>query len=487
MEVVPNRLVDGKDMMSAIGEVMEQAEDPQDQAELMTEIGRLIGEGKGWSPEDRKTYLNELHKGPELPMFAESNAEMDPRLAEALAALKYEGETPFSLAEQCKENGNKNYATAVKRKRKMYYREALKFYTEGCLHACKAQQQLEQEEAGGEEAAEAPDFSREELSVLHGALLANRAACNLALRNFGSVKRDCTDSLKLRPGNIKAYFRKAKACFELRQYQDAREALDQALALEPENQELSQLKTKVDSAVAEAQRREQELDNAEEKDRQQTAEVYQLCTSHGAQLGAAMAAEGYQQHSDKLPVVCEDGSLAWPVLFLYPQYLQSDFIETFGEAQMLAEFLAMIFSEDSDERERAVWDEEDEYRCSNMVVYFQKNAMPVFRTTEEWVSWVELKKAARGERRKVPAEAAAKELRLIEKKAVHEDDQQWVRVHPASTLLDVLRHPEHIAAGGIPTFYLLPTSNDAHTDFLHKHRGRIEDFAPSVVPGASSR
>lgn len=144
---------------------------------------------------------------------------MDPRLAEALAALRYEGETPFSMAEQCKENGNKNYTTAVKRKRKLYYREALKFYTEGCLHACKARQLLEQQQAAAQADAqadaqagqEAVSWTGEQLAELHGALLANRAACNLALRNFGSVKRDCTDSLTLRPGNAKAFFRKAKA------------------------------------------------------------------------------------------------------------------------------------------------------------------------------------------------------------------------------------------------------------------------------------
>ena len=114
---------------------------------------------------------------------------------EALAALKYEDdESPAELAVKAKENGNKNFKRAAQIKKKLYFKEALKHYTEGCLHTMKAR-----------ELEDTPD-----LRDLHATLLCNRAACNLPLKNFGSVKRDCTDALKLAPGNVKAYFRRAK-------------------------------------------------------------------------------------------------------------------------------------------------------------------------------------------------------------------------------------------------------------------------------------
>ena len=76
-----------------------------------------------------------------------------------------------------------------------------------------------------------------EVKELLADLLANRAACNLALRNYGSVKRDCADSLRYKPDNAKAYFRQAKACLELRQYEDGLKATAEALRLQEQEQE----------------------------------------------------------------------------------------------------------------------------------------------------------------------------------------------------------------------------------------------------------
>jgi hypothetical protein len=146
---------------------------------------------------------------------------MDPQLAEALARIKYEGETPWSLAELCKDNGNKNYGTALKRKRKMYFKEALKHYTEGCLHAMKVRQSLDSQARGlgpidGDVVDETKSLEERYalLDELQAALLANRAACNLSLRNYGSVKRDCGDALKIKPTFTKAQYRYAKVRME---------------------------------------------------------------------------------------------------------------------------------------------------------------------------------------------------------------------------------------------------------------------------------
>ena len=62
--------------------------------------------------------------------------------------------------------------------------------------------------------------------------------------------------------------------------------------------------------------------------------------------------------------------LAWPVLLLYPQYMQSDFVEACSEHTMIAELLAMVFPEEGG-AERAVWDENGEYRASEMEVLLQ--------------------------------------------------------------------------------------------------------------------
>lgn len=53
------------------------------------------------------------------------------------------------------------------------------------------------------------------------------------------------------------------------------------------------------------------------------------------------------------------GGVIWPVLLLYPQYGQSDLIQTFGDHDMVAEHLAVAFPE---EGPPAQWDEAFEYR-----------------------------------------------------------------------------------------------------------------------------
>jgi len=211
--IVPNRMVPAEEYLQHIGQALEEEElaaDADASDSLIREIDKQVAE-KGWSAEERRAYLDSLSEGPELPLFADSATDLDPRLVEALAYLKYEGETPEDLADGCKHSGNKNFKVAVARKRKMYYREALKHYSEGCLHALKSQEKTDR-----------PPEVVQQMNELFSTLLSNRAACNLALKNYGSVKRDCADAVRLWPNNTKAFFRRARACLELRQYEEVR-------------------------------------------------------------------------------------------------------------------------------------------------------------------------------------------------------------------------------------------------------------------------
>jgi hypothetical protein len=365
MEVVPNQMVDAGQMLGLLGSAIEEADEESEKVRreegLLDEIEKMVSEGKGWSADNRREYLDNLHKGPELPLFSDSAEEMDPRLVEALSALKYEGEEPEDLAEVAKLDGNKDYMTAVKLKRKMYYREAVNHYTEGCLHALKAQQK-----AGTEKQLSAEKAV--ELNELFATLLSNRAACHLALRNYGSAKRDCGDSVRMVPGNNKAFFRKAKACLELRQYEEGLAAVAQALALSSSTEggaaastttgssvsEVEKLKGKLEAGLAERKRREALAAAAEAKEMDGLRKLFDdISLRAGGSLGPGIAADGYQQQaSDKLPEFeeIEDGdaegagsggaaaaaatpmaTLAWPCYFLYPQYSQSDFIERLAD------------------------------------------------------------------------------------------------------------------------------------------------------------
>uniref|UniRef100_A0AAV2KV74 Cns1/TTC4 wheel domain-containing protein n=1 Tax=Knipowitschia caucasica TaxID=637954 RepID=A0AAV2KV74_KNICA len=59
----------------------------------------------------------------------------------------------------------------------------------------------------------------------------------------------------------------------------------------------------------------------------------------------------------------QDGALYWPVLFLYPEHQQSDFISAFCENHCFSDHLSVMFGE-----ELPPWDTQQKYRPSNLLV-----------------------------------------------------------------------------------------------------------------------
>uniref|UniRef100_A0A3Q3N7D1 Cns1/TTC4 wheel domain-containing protein n=1 Tax=Labrus bergylta TaxID=56723 RepID=A0A3Q3N7D1_9LABR len=61
----------------------------------------------------------------------------------------------------------------------------------------------------------------------------------------------------------------------------------------------------------------------------------------------------------------EKGSLHWPVLFLYPEHQQSDFISAFCENSCFMDHIAVMFGE-----ELPPWDADRKYHPQNLQVCF---------------------------------------------------------------------------------------------------------------------
>ena len=138
----------------------------------------------------------------------------------------------------------------------------------------------------------------------------------------------------------------------------------------------------------------------------------------------------------------------------------------------------MVFPEG--DQPTSLWDAHFEYRCSELEVYFQVACMPAFASGEEMVAWSRLKKEVRGETSHLPSGVAAKRLAALERRAEqHPDDQQWVKVHPACTMADVIRHPNHVLAGGVISLHLYPRKSQAHADFVRGCKRGIVEMGPS--------
>lgn len=69
--------------------------------------------------------------------------------------------------------------------------------------------------------------------------------------------------------------------------------------------------------------------------------------------------------SDKQAFLNEEGALVWPVMLLYPEYDQSDFIAQFCDVNTFEDQFYVMFGD------RVVWDRKYLYRPGNLDVFFE--------------------------------------------------------------------------------------------------------------------
>lgn len=271
---------------------------------------------------------------------------------EALQALVYEG-TPDEQARNFKDQGNEYF-------RGRRYREASAFYTQGIN-------------------ANPPD------PIIQEALLLNRAACNLELKNFGMVLRDTSAALMINPRSPKAYFRASAALVSLERFTEALDVCDRCLAFDPQNTSVRQQREKIAGLREANERKEMEKAERLRKEREerrvmnavfQSLNLVVLAPSNNAQ-------PQYQPHFD--PAFSGLRTSATPILFpvflLYPQHNTSDLITSFDPSATFSSHLATMFppTPGAPPMQTAYgvrppekgpdWDPNGEYTTSNLSVY----------------------------------------------------------------------------------------------------------------------
>ncbi|XP_069498224.1 tetratricopeptide repeat protein 4 isoform X2 [Ambystoma mexicanum] len=119
----------------------------------------------------------------------------------------------------------------------------------------------------------------------------------------------------------------------------------------------------------------------------------------------------------------DNGRLIWPVLFLYPEYGQTDFIAAFHEESRFIDHLIVMFGD-----ELPPWDLERKYHASNLELYFED-----------------------------------------------EETRQIYQVDTESTLLHALQQSRYFVKAGTPAFILFAKQSSFCLNYLsHKkvHRAR---------------
>lgn len=329
----------------------------------------------------------ELNKSPFFMTELEENEE-----TEALRALAYEG-TPLEVATDFKESGNECF-------RAKRWADAREYYGKGILvlraeerkragldlqgrtveprevrpeteeeRAAREAREKERAGQGGGLPEEQEDRGFDtpvEVAAqraLLEALLVNRAACHLELRNHRSCWQDCGAALRLNPRNVKALYRSARALLAADRIAEADDACARGLEIDPDNKALRALAQDIikrAQTVAATAKREAERVAREER--------------RAALLQAALRARGIRTRETAQPPEMEDAclqlvpdeddptsSLSFPAVLLYPAHLETDFIKAFNEQDCLADHLAYVFP--------LPWDEAREYTLAGVECY----------------------------------------------------------------------------------------------------------------------
>ena len=107
-------------------------------------------------------------------------------------------------------------------------------------------------------------------------------------------------------------------------------------------------------------------------------EIQTVALHRGMRMGPPIFEYGAQQHDAKPVLDQTTGLLSWPLLILYEEYGQTDFIQLTNEMDTFHEQLSVVLPNNGP---YAPWDRMRKYTISNVEVYFQVDQVPAFDCT----------------------------------------------------------------------------------------------------------
>lgn len=331
----------------------------------------------GWTEDNWETEMQKH------PFFANQEAfdgsqELSP-LMKGIQDLKYSPDenTPAELANNYKEDGNFNFKCKK-------YRLAVLSYSEGLRNANLAL--LDENDMNESE--------KSHVVTLKAQLITNRAASQFRLGNYRSSLLDCRLALKNLPEHYKAIDRAIECCIKLKRHKECMDWCEKGIEITKSSNETVERLEKLQYSRAQAEKRFREAERNKRKEeaaaRKAKAEDQTLISaiqSRGIKIKVDVAShdEGANSMANMTDIepchpaalqkkvklmTDESGSsvLVWPVLFLYPEHGETDFIEQFTETDTLGDHLSLMF----DQSEPPPWDTDAKYRSSTDIhMYFE--------------------------------------------------------------------------------------------------------------------
>uniref|UniRef100_A0A493T1Z0 Tetratricopeptide repeat domain 4 n=1 Tax=Anas platyrhynchos platyrhynchos TaxID=8840 RepID=A0A493T1Z0_ANAPP len=302
-------------------------------------------------PEGSGVFPQELEA---IPMFmkrcpAEIDAARQPDLACLQSLLFDEEQEPAELAKMYKNEGNEYF-------REKDYGRAVVSYSEGLKKKC-------------------------EDAELNAVLHTNRGAAHFHLGNYRSALNDAIQAKKLKPTHLKAIIRGALCHMELKNFSEAIAWCEEGLRIDSKEKKLVEMRAKADKLKRAAERDARKAKVIEKKEQGQKETLLAAIKERNIKLVlepsneeedisdglAEISLDGFHSHNATGAKVHldADGNLNWPVLFLYPEHEQTDFIEAFHENSRFIDHLTVMFAE------LPPWDLERKYLPGNLELYFE--------------------------------------------------------------------------------------------------------------------
>ena len=478
---------------------------------------QALANGQGFkSEEEKQAYLDSLGDPLDHPMFATDAAAIARHpLGDAFRLLKEEDKTPYELAVMYKDEGNE----FIKCKTSDDYKNAIDKYDQALPFVDQMEEERKireskdlnekgekdvQEEkveeivspsvlaSQEEEEGKQPEGDRGDNvdpQVLRSQIISNKAAAHLGLKNYRMCINECDLALRAWPGNMKAYYRKAKCLSMLRKFHEVKSTYDTAWAVATGDDALSlpndlqALYKHANTEIDKEDKLRRQVIEQQVQRRREWEGVWDVCQEMGVSLGFPAPRDKQQQQLRSVFPFYEGASkrpenIRWPCLFLYPQYNELDVVQAAGTDDMLAAHLAVMFpeKEDLEGGEQPVpWDMLGEYQVSKLVVYLTFDGIERVETAKEWKEGCTA----------YYGEVEGKEEK--EAKSQRKGDTAFCEVHMGCTLRHILRcSTRHVTTGGLTTFMTFVRGNPAHKKFLKDQKKAGYAFY-LLDPGAPPR
>jgi tetratricopeptide (TPR) repeat protein len=414
---------------------------------------------KLWSEEEQHEYANDT----DCLLFSADGGgilDMTDEGTGAIWAMDDDDEDEdYESALREKDLGNKfvKLGKEAEVKAKNYYRTALVHYSNGVDFA--------------EKAAET-----EELLNLYSVLLSNRAHAQIQLGNLGSANTDCEKAVLKNQKNIKAHFRWAKSLSLLKRNEEALERCDKALELDDANKAAVQLRASIEKALTKAKTKVRKEKREATGVDWKVSRIQKACKERGICLGPSYFVDKYCDYATEAGPTIEamaagtpsrgasTTKLTWPVVLLYEEHQQSDFVGSFDEDDLFAVHLARIFplsdGVDGAGNDTGIpWDVECKYTADKLEIFFQQRVVPPFSTTAEWRNYFSKGVGKLSAEEDYSADLSLDPLEETPEQRVkrYSDDpekRKWVQVPVTATLRMALQHPL-LVVPAVPQFHIM--------------------------------